>query len=103
MQTVFTTVAVGLALYLPSTILGQSPEPPVHPEGLIELRIGGAVRNAGLYNVDPTVTISGALAMAGGPTPQGNGDRVWVFRDGKIITTILGGESSHCRLPDPIG
>ena len=55
------------------------------------VEIGGAVRNGGLFHVDPTVTISGALAMAGGPTPQGKGDEVLVIRDGKIITTILGG------------
>ena len=88
---VLATVVVGFVLYLPSTILGQSPESPVHPEDLIELRIGGAVRNGGLFNVDRTVTISEALAMAGGTAAQGKGDRVWVFRNGKIITTILGG------------
>ena len=91
MQKILATVAVGLVLNLPSTIFGQSTEPPVHRGDLIALRIVGAVRNGGLYNVDPTVTISEALAMAGGPAPQGQGDKVWVFRDGEIITTILGG------------
>ena len=93
MLKVLATVVLGLVLDLPSTILGQSTEPPVDPGETIELRIGGAVRNGGLFNVDPTVTISGALAMAGGPTPQGQGDKVWVFRDGEIITTILEGST----------
>ena len=91
MQKVFVTVAIGLVLNLPSTTLGQSTESPVHPGDLIELRIVGAVHNGGLFNVDPTATVSGALAMAGGTTPQGQEDKVWVFRDGEIITTILGG------------
>ena len=91
MQKVFLTVAMGLVLNLPSTTLGQSTESPVHLGNLIELRIVGAVHNGGLFNVDPTTTISGALAMAGGPAPQGQRDKVWVFRDGEIITTILGG------------
>ena len=91
MLKVLATVVVGLVLNLPSTTLGQVTNPSVDPGETIELRIGGAVRNGGLFNVDPTVTISGLLAMAGGLTPQGQGDKVWVFRDGKIITTILGG------------
>ncbi len=91
MKKVFIVVAVGLVLNLPSTTLGQSTEPRANPGDLIELRIGGAVRNGGLFNVDPTVTISGVVAIAGGLTPQGQRDKVWVFRDGEIIATILGG------------
>ena len=91
MQKIFITVAVGLVLNLPSTILGQSTESSVRPGDRIELHVGGAVRNAGIFSVEPTVTISGAVAMAGGPRQQGQGDKVWVFRDGKIITTNLGG------------
>ena len=92
MLKVLATVVVGLVLNLPSTTLGQVIKPPVDPGGTIELRIGGAVRNGGLFNVGRTVTISEALAMAGRPTPQGQEDKVWVFRDGKIITTISGGQ-----------
>ena len=93
MQKVVITVAVSLALNLPNTTLGQSTEPSLYPGDVIELRvrIGGAVRNPGFFNVDPTATVSGALAMAGGPTPQVQRDRVWVFRDGEIIATIFGG------------
>ena len=78
MQKIFATVAVGLVFNLPSTIFGQSTEPPVHPRDLMALRIGGAVRNGGLFHVDPTMTISEALAMAGGPARQGQGAKVWV-------------------------
>lgn len=91
MQRIFITVAVGLVLNLPSTILGQSTESSVRRGDRIELRVGGAVRNAGRFSLEPTATISGAVAMAGGPRHQGQSDKVWVFRDGKIITTNLGG------------
>jgi protein involved in polysaccharide export with SLBB domain len=101
-KNVLITVAVGLALNLPNTVLGQRTQLAVQPGDLIELRIGGAVHNAGLFSVDPTVTLSEALATAGGPAPLGQGDKVWVFRDGEIITTILGGDSD-CGLPHPIG
>ena len=101
MQKVFVTVAVGLVLNLPSTTLGQT-DPPADSANLIELRIGGAVRNGGLYNVDRTLTtISDVLTMAGRAAPQGKGDKVWVFRDGEVVTTILG-QDSHCGLSDPI-
>ena len=99
MQKVFVTVAVGLVLNLPSTTLGQT-EPPADSANLIELRIGGAVRNGGLYNVDRTLTtISDVLTMAGRAAPQGNGDKVWVFRDGEVVTTILGGTTRIADSP----
>ena len=63
------------------------------------VQIGGAVRNGGLFNVDPTVTISGALAMAGGPTTDGKTDEVLLIRDGEIITTILGGTTLIAESP----
>jgi len=90
MQKIFITVAVGLVLNLPSTILGQSTESSIRPGDRIELRVGGAVRNPGVFSLEPTATISRAVAMAGGPRPQAQGDKVWLFRDGKIVTTILG-------------
>ncbi len=89
MQKVLVTVAVGLVLNLPSTTLGQT-EPPADQGDPIELRIGGAVRNGGLFEVDRTLTISEALTMAGRPMPEGQGEKVWVFRDGEIVATILG-------------
>ena len=58
---------------------------------LRRVQISGAVRSGGLFNVDPTVTVAGALAMAGGPSAQGQGDKVLVIRAGETITTILGG------------
>ena len=48
----------------------------------------GAVREAGLKLVDPTMTIAQALAMAGGTTPDGATDRIVLMRDGEPIQTV---------------
>jgi protein involved in polysaccharide export with SLBB domain len=84
---------MGLALNLPEKVLGQRTELAVQSGDLIELRIGGAVRDAGLLTVDPRATLSEVLSMAGGPTTRAQGAKVWVFRDGEIVTTILGGST----------
>jgi hypothetical protein len=89
MKKVTIVIALSLALHLPSAVLGQRPDLPVPPGDLIKLHIGGAVRNAGLFRVDPTVTLAGTLDLAGGPSPQGQRDKVWMIRDGEVITTIL--------------
>lgn len=49
---------------------------------LRRIAVSGAVRNPGLYNVDLTVAVSEALALAGGVTEHGNADRVYVIREG---------------------
>lgn len=46
----------------------------------------GHVRAPGLYGVDPTISLAGAVAMAGGASPDGDLEKVRVVRDG---TTIL--------------
>ena len=59
---------------------------------LRRVQILGAVRNPGLYPVDPTMTLGDALALAGGPTIQGKPNTVQLLRDGKHIAANL---SSH--------
>ena len=103
MQKIIIAIAVGLMLNLPSTALGQIPEGGVLllPADVVELRvrIGGAVRNAGLFDLEPTLTVSGALALAGGPTLLAEEDKVWVFRDGEIVTTLLQGTTLIADAP----
>jgi polysaccharide biosynthesis/export protein len=53
------------------------------------VEIGGAVNLPSLYWVDPTVMVSGALALAGGPTPQGEPNKVELRRDGQLLTTFV--------------
>lgn len=60
---------------------------------LRRVQVTGAVRNPGLYNVDPTMTVSDALALAGGTTPQGEPGRVALFRDGERVDVRLTGST----------
>jgi len=50
---------------------------------LRRINIFGAVRNPGLYPVDPTMTLADAFALAGGVSPDGQPDRVELVRDGQ--------------------
>jgi len=53
----------------------------------------GAVRNPGLYPVDPTITLMEALALAGGVAPDGNQNNISLVRDGEVIPQQLDPES----------
>ena len=56
---------------------------------LRRVQVLGAVRNPGLYPVDATMTVSDALALAGGTTPQGRPDRVELIRGGRRLDMQL--------------
>lgn len=45
----------------------------------------GEVNEPGLYEVDPTVSLAGVIAMAGGATVSGDLNKIRVIRDGRII------------------
>jgi polysaccharide biosynthesis/export protein len=69
----------GLARYLRN--------PSVEVVFLRRITIHGAVTNAGLYPVDPTMTVLDALALAGGARPEGRLDRMELIRaDGEVVT-----------------
>jgi polysaccharide biosynthesis/export protein len=55
---------------------------------LRRITVHGAVSRAGLYAVDPTMTVLDALAMAGGARPDGRLDRIRLVRDGEVIATV---------------
>lgn len=85
-------------------VLNQSPEalrarwlkeyerylrnPSIEITFLRRVTVLGAVREAGLKHVDPTMTIAQALALAGGTTPDGATDRIVLMRDGEPIQTV---------------
>jgi protein involved in polysaccharide export with SLBB domain len=52
---------------------------------LRRVQVLGAVRQPGVYPVDPTMTISDVLAGAGGTTSDGDPNRLELIRDGKRI------------------
>lgn len=63
-----------------------------HTVGVTLLRrvsILGAVQEPGVYHVDPTMSVSEAVALAGGPTPDGKMDEVTIHRQGQEIETEL--------------
>jgi protein involved in polysaccharide export with SLBB domain len=45
----------------------------------------GEVNQPGLYTLDPTVTLAGAVAMAGGANQQGDLRRIRVIRNGEVV------------------
>jgi polysaccharide export outer membrane protein len=56
---------------------------------LRRVQVLGAVRNPGLYPVDPTMTVSDALALAGGTTTDGSPNRVVLIREGVRLPVKL--------------
>jgi protein involved in polysaccharide export with SLBB domain len=64
-------------------------DPAVDVTVLPRVTILGAVRNPGVRNVDPTMTIADALAMAGGAAPDGKVDQVELRRRGQRVSAKL--------------
>lgn len=56
---------------------------------LRRVQILGAVRNPGLYPVDPTMTVGDVLALAGGTTTQGVSNTLHLIRRGRRIPIPL--------------
>lgn len=72
-------------------------DPSVEVTVLRRVTVQGSVRAPGLYYVDPTITVSGALAMAGGISSDGNRNRIELLRGGDSRPIMLMRES---RLTD---
>lgn len=64
-------------------------DPAVEVRLLRRINILGAVRTPGLYQVDPTMNLSDAAALAGGASPDGSPDKVDLIRDGKKLPVTL--------------
>jgi polysaccharide export outer membrane protein len=58
-------------------------DPSIEVTMLRRVTVIGAVKNPGLYPVDPTMSVADVLALAGGSDPTGMQDKVDVIRGGK--------------------
>ena len=56
---------------------------------LRRVSVPGAVKTPGVYPLDPTLTISDAIALAGGPAEDGKRDKVEIRRGGKVVVADL--------------
>jgi len=66
---------------------------------LRRVQVLGAVRNPGLYPVDATMTLADALALAGGTTPEGHPQRVYLIRGGKRLDVPLAADMKIAGSP----
>lgn len=57
---------------------------------LRRVNILGEVQRPGLYPIDPTISLAGAVALAGGTTQIGNLNRIRVLRGDEVIHGRLG-------------
>jgi protein involved in polysaccharide export with SLBB domain len=71
--------------------------PSIEVTVLKRVNILGAVAKPGIYNIDPTITMADALALAGGVTPIGNGDQIRIIRQGQEIESVV---SQRIRVAD---
>ncbi len=65
---------------------------------LYRVRVNGAVRNPGLFTVDPTMSVGDAIGLAGGVSPEGRNGRVDLVRDGRRIATSISPSSRIVEL-----
>jgi protein involved in polysaccharide export with SLBB domain len=58
----------------------------------------GEVNEPGRYEVDPTVSLAGAIALAGGASQQGDLDKIRVIREGEVILRGVRAEEALDRI-----
>jgi protein involved in polysaccharide export with SLBB domain len=86
-----------LRSYLVSSYAKYLRDPAVEVTVLPRVTILGAVRNPGVQNVDPTLTIADALALAGGVAGDGKQGKIELRRRGAKVPVSL---SMTARLAD---
>jgi polysaccharide export outer membrane protein len=69
-----------LALYRVSL---RNPSISITP--LRRVQVLGFVNRPGIFNVDPTLTLNGVLALAGGANVNGNLRRIRLVREGRVL------------------
>lgn len=74
-------------------------DPAIEVTVLRRVNVIGSVRNPGFYYADPTVTVKGALALAGGVTPEGNKNKVELLRNNKRTSIGLSDKETLADSP----
>jgi polysaccharide export outer membrane protein len=74
-------------------------DPAIEVTVLRRVNVIGAVHTPGFYYADPTVTVKGAIALAGGVTPEGNRNRVELIRGSMHKSFSLTGEPTLADSP----
>lgn len=65
----------------------------------MRVTVTGEVGHPGVFTVDPTTTVGDLLAVAGGPTPLGNRNKIQLVRNGRVIVTSLAAGTVLQRSP----
>jgi protein involved in polysaccharide export with SLBB domain len=66
---------------------------------LRRVNIMGAVNHPGVYTLEPTMTVDGALALAGGNTPAGKSNDFELRRNGQQIMLKVNANTQIAALP----
>jgi polysaccharide export outer membrane protein len=64
--------------------------PAINITPLRRVQVLGEVNRPGVYTVDPTVTLSGAVAMASGANGNGDPRKIRIVRDGRVYQAEVG-------------
>lgn len=68
--------------------------PSIEITPLRQVYVLGEVKAPGLYRVDPTISLAGAIALAGGATANGNPRAARIVRSGSIVLGSVPSEAS---------
>lgn len=66
---------------------------------LKRVNVLGAVKNPGLFPVDPTMTIADVVALAGGATSDGDRRRIELLRDNSRLDVSLSDQTRIADVP----
>jgi polysaccharide export outer membrane protein len=72
-----------LQRFLVATYSKYLRDPAIEVTVLRRIRVLGAVRTPNVYQIDPTMTVADALALAGGASPDGKKDQIELRRKGE--------------------
>jgi protein involved in polysaccharide export with SLBB domain len=79
-----------LRLHLTEEFRKHLRNPAIEITPLRRVNVLGEVQKPGLYPIDPTVSLAGAVAIAGGATPEGDLNRILVLRGGEVLVRSVG-------------